>query len=70
MTGRPSMTKARLAELDAISRERPFTDAEQRECRWLACQERWLATKRRRYAEDPTYRERILAWQRSKREAG
>lgn len=55
-TGRPSLTKARLDELEAISRERALTDAEQRECRWLGQQERWAAEKRRRYAEDPEFR--------------
>jgi hypothetical protein len=73
MTGRPSLTKRRLDELDAISRERELTDAEQRECRWLGQQERWAAEKRRRYAEDQDFRrqhiERVLRYDRAQREA-
>ena len=54
---REPLTSTRLAELDAISRSRELTVAEQRECRWLACQQRWNAKKRQRYASDPAFRQ-------------
>jgi hypothetical protein len=68
--GRPSLTRRRLGELDAISRERGFlTLAEQRECPWLAREDRHNTSKRRRYAEDAEYRQREVARERARREA-
>lgn len=63
-------TASRLAALDAISRERELTDAEQREVLRLAHLERQCARRRERYASDPAYRETVLrrvgAWKGSR----
>ena len=68
--GRSSLTRRRLDELDAISRDRGYlTLAEQRECLWLAREDRHNAAKRRRYAEDAEYRRREVMRERARREA-
>jgi hypothetical protein len=48
----------RLAELDAISRARPLSDAEQTELLWRDRAERHRPVRIARYANDPDYRER------------
>lgn len=61
-----SKTAARLAELDAISRERSLTDDEQREVLRLAWKQRQTQAKNRRYASDPAWRERVRAENRDR----
>lgn len=64
-----SYAAARLAELDELSRQRPLTDAEQREVMLRARQERRNATRRRVYAENAAEqekaRERVRQWRRN-----
>lgn len=64
-------TARRLAELDAISRERSFTDDEVREVLRLAHLERQCARRRHRYATDAEFRKtmirRAVDWKREAR---
>lgn len=59
----------RLAELDALSRQRPLTDAEQREAMLRARQERRNVARRRQYAECEEVRqkarERVRQWRQT-----
>jgi hypothetical protein len=59
----------RLAELDALSRQRPLTDAEQREAMLRARQDRRNRARKRQYWLDPDYRARQVARAKVYREA-
>lgn len=58
-------TAARLAELDAICRQRSLTDAEAAEVKRLARLERQCARRRERYSADPSYRVALLHRERA-----
>lgn len=64
-------TASRLAELDAISRKRSLTDAEQIEVKRLAHLQRQCARRRQRYASDPDFRQKLIRraveWRREAR---
>ena len=59
----------RLAQLDALSRQRPLSDAEQREVMLRARQERRNVSRRRKYAECETERQkarnRVRQWRQN-----
>lgn len=57
----------RLAELDALSRERELTDAEQREVMLRAKQDRRNRTRKQRYWIDPDYRAQHVSRMRAVR---
>ena len=64
-------TAARLAELDALCRERPLTNEEAGEVKRLAHLQRQCERRRERYAADPAYRrhliQRAVSWRREAR---
>jgi hypothetical protein len=52
--------RSRIAHLDAVARERPLTEAEQREVMLRATQARRNRTRRQRYFLDPDYRQACI----------
>jgi hypothetical protein len=59
--------RSRITHLDAVARERPLTEAEQREVMLRATQERRNRTRRLRYFLDPDYRQACIARSREAR---
>lgn len=55
-----TVPERRLAELERISRERPLTEAEQREVMLRANEHRHNEARRRLYRRDPEYRQACL----------
>lgn len=58
---------ALIAELEAINRERPLTDAETRKLARVERDERYLETWKRRYATDPEFRAKVLGRARGRK---